>query len=369
MKINRKKFLSAKKSDLIIVEEEYPDHSFFYINLNVKPDDDSCQATNDLSSYLEDNYLEVLIGFAFGFDVDVGTNLINDSFNKLDNLILLQDSASTGSQIQLICADGREVKSLNAPTHTTVKMFNHYGSELYYISNIRPNKSDNCYMETFSSFKSLGKILNDNYVSYNNLVRTWLYIHNILDWYDILNKARTDFFTGENIFEGLIPSSTGIGLSNIYKKCLSLSAFALKPKDEKEMVQMVDSPMQCDAINYKSSFSRAVEISLQTSKRLIISGTASIGSTGETLYKESVVKQIEHTMEVVKSILRSKKYNWDDIVRAIAYFPDPGHVKHFKDYCLSKEIDPSYFLSVGGTVCRDDLMFEIEIDAVKPLMP
>ncbi|MFO7853171.1 MAG: hypothetical protein ACQERS_02500 [Bacteroidota bacterium] len=368
MNINREKISICEKSDLIIVEEEYPDHSFFYINLDVQPDGNICKATKYLSSYLKDNYLEVLIGFAFGFGTGPGANIINAPFNRLGTMIFLHHNVSSGYQIQLICANDRAVKSLNAPEHTTVKVFDHYGSELYYISNIRASKSDNYYMEAFSSFESLGKILKDNNVSYNNLVRTWLYINNILDWYDILNKGRNDFFTEENIFEGIIPSSTGIGLSNIYKKNLSLSAFAINPKDEKEMVRMVDSPMQCDAINYKSSFSRAVEISFQTSKRLVISGTASIGSTGETLYKENVVKQIEHTMGVVKSILISEHYKWDDIVRAIAYFPDPGHVKHLTDYCLSKEIDPSYFLSVGGTVCRDDLMFEIELDAVRPLI-
>ncbi|HDZ40077.1 MAG TPA: hypothetical protein ENH59_00115 [Bacteroidetes bacterium] len=317
----------------------------------------------NLSAYLVNNGLQVLIGFAFGFRSPV----INDSSNELVCLIFLKHSVSSGYQIQLICTDSRNVKTIRNPGNAIIKTVNHYDCLLFFISNIQYDQLDDCYSQAYSAFKILGKILKDNTISYNNLARTWLYLHNILAWYSDLNRARTDFYTEENIFGGLIPASTGIGLDNIEDKCLSVNAFALKAKDEKGKVRMVDSPMQCDAINYKSSFSRAVEIIFKTSKKLIISGTASINDKGKTLYKNSVVNQIEHTMDVVKAILVNEKYDWDNIVRAITYFPDTQHIKHFKDYCIDRGIDTSYILSVGGTVCRDDLLFEIELDAVKPL--
>ncbi|MGM0665795.1 MAG: Rid family hydrolase [Bacteroidota bacterium] len=317
----------------------------------------------NLSAYLTNNVLQVLIGFAFGFEAPI----IDQLSDEPGGIIFLRHNVSSGCHIQLICTDSRDVKSIRNKDSASIKTVSHYDSLLYFISNIQSDHLNDCYSQAYSSFKILGKILKEYAVNYSNLARTWLYLHDILSWYSDLNRARNDFFIEEKILDGLIPASTGIGLDNVEGKCLLISAFALKAKDGKEKVRIIDSPMQGDAIKYKSSFSRAVEISFKTSKRLIISGTASIDGKGKTLYENSVVDQIEHSMVVVEAILVNEQYHWDNIVRAIAYFPDTQHIKHFRDYCMSRGIDTSCVLTVGGTVCRDDLLFEIELDAVKSL--
>jgi enamine deaminase RidA (YjgF/YER057c/UK114 family) len=363
MKIRRDKISIYDRSDLIIIREEYPQHTFYYINLNLRPGGNAHQAFKNLSAYIESNGLEVLIGFAFGPD----NHFFNGSANSLASLIFLKHDISSAYKCQLICTESSEVRLIQENEKCLVKAVDHFGSSLVFISNILSDESDSCYTQAYSSFKSLGKILKDSRISYNNLVRTWLYLQNILNWYDDLNKARTDFYMEENIFNGFIPASTGVGLSNIYGRCLSISAFALLENEGNSLIRLINSPMQCDATNYKSSFSRAVEITHKTSKRLIISGTASIGSKGETLYKGSIEKQIEHTMEVVSSIMFNEKYEWENVVRAIAYFLDPVDEKYFSEYCLRNHIDDSCILTVGGTICRGDLLFEIELDAVKAL--
>lgn len=363
MKISREKISIHDRSDLTIVREEYPQHAFFYINFNVWPEGNIYQAVKNLSSYIEHNGLEVLLGFAFGSENPVLDGLPDN----LEDLIFLKHDVSRGCQFQLICTDSNKVRLIQNDEKCLVKAVDHFGSSLVFISNILPGESDDCYLQAYSSFKSLGKIIKDNRTSLNNLARTWLYIYNILDWYDDLNRARNDFYTEENIFNGFIPASTGIGMGNIHGKCLSISAFAISENEGNSLIRIVDSPMQCDATNYKSSFSRAVEISHKTSKRLIISGTASIDSKGKTIFKGNIKKQVEHTMEVVKSIMLNENYGWNNVVRAIAYFLDPQDEKHFYDYCLKNYIDNSFILTVGGTICRDDLLFEIELDAVKPL--
>ncbi|MEE4215442.1 MAG: Rid family hydrolase [Bacteroidales bacterium] len=317
----------------------------------------------NLSAYLANNVLQVLIGFGFGFEYSIINQLSNDP----PGIVFLRHTDSSGWHIQLVCTDSRDVKSIRNKYSAGIVTVSHYDSLLYFISNIHPDQLSDCYSQAYSSFKLLGKILKDYTVSYSNLARTWLYLNDILSWYGDLNRARNDFFVEDKILEGLIPASTGIGLDNIEGKCLLISAFALTATDGKERVRMIDSPMQGDAVKYKSLFSRAVEITFKTSKRLVISGTASIDEEGNTLHKNSVVDQIEHSMKVVEAILLKEQYHWDNIVRAIAYFRDTQHIKHFRDYCMSGGIDTSCVLTVGGTVCRDDLLFEIELDAVKPL--
>ena len=363
MKISKNISSLSDSNDLISIREEYPDHSFFYINYTVHPDKDIFPAMKKLSAYLANNGLQVLTGFAFGFE----DRVIDQLSNEPGGILFLRHSVSSGYHVQLICTDSRDVKSIRNLDCASIKTVNHYDCLLYFISNIQPDHMNDCYSQAYSSFKLLGKLLKDYAIDYNNLARTWLYLHDILSWYNDLNRARNDFFIEEKILNGLIPASTGIGLGNVEDKCLLISAFALKAKDGKEKVRMVDSPMQDDAIKYKSSFSRAVEISFRTSKRLIISGTASIDKKGKTLYENSLVDQIEYSMLVVEAILLKEQYHWDNIVRAIAYFPDTQHIKHFRDDCMARGLDSSCILTVGGTVCREDLLFEIELDLVKSI--
>jgi len=363
MKISRDINSVFDKNDLTTVREEYPEHSFFYINYTIHPDNDIHLAIKSLSVYLSDAGLQVLIGFAFDFE----PGAIDELSCEHPGIIFLNHNASTVYRMQLICNESRSVKSVRIQDSAIINTVSHYDCLLFFISSIQPSELGDCYSQAYSSFRTLGRIMKDYAISYNNLARTWLYLRNILNWYDDFNRARTEFFIEENILEGLIPASTGIGIDNIDNKCLSVSAFAIRPEDGEGKVRMIESPMQDEAIKYRSSFSRAVEISFKTSKRLFISGTASINEEGKTLYYNSVADQIEHTMKVVEAILVREQYHWENVVRAIAYFPDIENVRYFDDCCTARGIETSHILIVGGTVCRDDLLFEIELDAVKSL--
>ena len=363
MKISKDTISIYDNSDLISIREQYPEHSFFYLNFSISHERDFSQAIKELSSFLDQNGLEILTGFAFGLE----SFAFNGQLNKLSDLVLLQHDYTSGCRIQLICTDSNKVEVINNTVYANVKKVDHYGSILIFISNIHYEESDDRYKQAYSTFKSLGKILKNTELCCNNLVRTWLFLDDILAWYDTLNRARTTYYKEEKILDDLIPASTGIGLNNSHGKCILINALALHSLKGKNIIRMVNSPKQCDATAYKSSFSRAVELSLKTSKRLIISGTASIGGSGETMHKGSIKNQIEHTMEVVQSILINENYDWNNVVRAIAYFLYPDDEQYLGDYCQRNNIDSSGILCVGGTICRDDLLFEIELDAVKTL--
>jgi enamine deaminase RidA (YjgF/YER057c/UK114 family) len=202
-------------------------------------------------------------------------------------------------------------------------------------------------------------------MDFSNVVRTWFYIDEILGWYDGFNTVRTRFFDERGVFEGVVPASTGIGVANPAGTAVVADAYALKMKSDSVRVRAVPSPLQCSPIDYKSSFSRAVEVKLPDHRRLYISGTASIEPGGETAHQGDVEGQIARTMEVVLAILESCAMDWADTSRVVAYFKDIEHAPLLDEYCDQQSLPAIPIAVAHGDICRDDLLFELEVDAVK----
>ncbi|MBT3192389.1 MAG: translation initiation inhibitor [Verrucomicrobia bacterium] len=202
-------------------------------------------------------------------------------------------------------------------------------------------------------------------MTFDHVVRTWLYMDRILEWYDEFNAVRTAFFEKHNVFDGLVPASTGIGVANSSKAAMVADVLAVQPKTPDVKIEMVDSPLQGAAWEYGSSFSRGVEVAVPDCRKLYISGSASITPDGATAHVGDVEKQIALTMEVVAAILEGRGMTWSDTSRSIAYFKDIKNAPLYHAYCQRQNL-PHFPVSLAhADVCRDDLLFELELDAVK----
>lgn len=213
--------------------------------------------------------------------------------------------------------------------------------------------------QTRDLFETIEEALAIAGMSFEHVVRTWFYNENILDWYRGFNDVRTDFFQHHAIRR--MPASTGIGARNPAGAALTGKAIAVKSGPGEVLIQAVCSPLQCDAFAYGSAFSRALEVSDSCSRQLYISGTASIESGGRSAHEGDPRAQIELTMDVVRAILEEAGMRFEDTTRAIAYFRDPAHLPLWESYC--RDLPPLPVVSLGCHVCRDDLLFEIELDA------
>jgi len=200
-------------------------------------------------------------------------------------------------------------------------------------------------------------------MSMDELVRTWLFIDDILDWYDDFNKMRDVFFNERGMFDRFLPASTGIGGANPYGAAVALCAVALQPLDDSAVVQEVLSPMQCPAHDYGSSFSRAAGIDTPDYRCVLVSGTASIAPEGETVHVGDTQAQVDLTMRVVREILKSRGLDFKDTTRANAYFKHQNDASGFGDHCEKYGLPPTRVVVSEDAVCRDDLLFEIELDA------
>jgi enamine deaminase RidA (YjgF/YER057c/UK114 family) len=203
-------------------------------------------------------------------------------------------------------------------------------------------------------------------MAFQDVVRTWFRNHRILDWYDEFNRVRTAFFHEHKVFDGRVPASTGIGTHNAHGAALACGLLAVQGMGEDVQAYTVPSPLQESPQPYGSSFSRAVELATPEYRQVLISGTASIAPSGETIHLDDVEAQIDCTLEVVGAILESRGMSWGDVTRSIAYFKHAEDLPKLEACWKTAGLPRVPMLVVKSDVCRDDLLFETEVDAIVP---
>lgn len=258
-----------------------------------------------------------------------------------------------------ITMDGREVGSYYETDEAEYVLLMGVGP-----TDLKASRGD----QAFSAFVNLEIALQSVGFTFHDVVRTWLYLDRLLEWYDELNRARDAFFESRKIFGGFVPASTGIGSANLTGSAIITGAIAMRPKEGKGATKaMLESPLQCSALDYRSSFSRAAEIVTGGFRTVFVSGTASIEPGGKTVHIGDCAKQIALSMEVVEAILATREMTFRDTSRAIAYLKKPEYHAQWQDWLKQKGLPPNFAQEVVADVCRDDLLFELELDAVKRL--
>ncbi len=218
--------------------------------------------------------------------------------------------------------------------------------------------------QTRATLEGIEEELDQVGMSFDHVVRTWLFIDRILEWYAAFNGVRTRFFEERGVFDRFLPASTGIGAANSVGRSVVAQAIALRPKSGEVRVMEVESPLQCPATEYRSSFSRAAEVVRGGAHQLYVSGTASIDPCGDTVHRGELERQVGHTLDVVAAILGSRGMAWENVLRGIVYYKDVSQAAGFERHCRTRGLPLEPLIVTQGTVCRDDLLFEIEVDAL-----
>ena len=125
-----------------------------------------------------------------------------------------------------------------------------------------------------------------------------------------------------------------------------------------------------------SSFSRGLRVDVAAGSRFLwISGTASIGDRGETIYPGDFRAQCWRTLRNIEQLLVSEGASWHDIIRTSCYLRDIE-----RDYDAFNEIRTHFMASRGldplpastgiqARLCRSDLLVEIEAIALLKITP
>ncbi len=126
-----------------------------------------------------------------------------------------------------------------------------------------------------------------------------------------------------------------------------------------------------EASDYGSAFTRGLRVDLPGGvTHLLISGTASVGPHGETLYPGDFRAQLWRTYHNITKLLESEGATWHDIVRTTCYIRDIE-----RDYREFNSIRNEFYTALGldpfpastgiqARICRSDLLVEIEAIAI-----
>ena len=219
-----------------------------------------------------------------------------------------------------------------------------------------------------SAFVALERELSGAGMDFSHVVRTWIYADRILDWYGDLNKARNAFFAARGVYDRYVPASTGIGWTGGSGARIVLGAFAARPKAPGAVeVEALPSPLQCPALEYGSSFSRAAEVRTPGWTRVVVSGTASISpNSHDVAHVGDIDAQIDCTMKAVAAIYESRGLSLKDVSGAFVYLKEERFRANWEAWLdAHPEYPRVHSRAIVADVCRDEWLFEIESDAMK----
>ena len=194
--------------------------------------------------------------------------------------------------------------------------------------------------------------------------RTWMWLKDILSWYDEFNQVRNEFFTKRGLIgtgtRQSMPASTGIGLGPADGGDCSMDLMAvLEPTNCTKYLQA--GGKQQSALDYGSAFSRASKTDTPAGQTVYVSGTASIDEDGATTNIDDAEGQIKDTIENVRAVLSDMHCIDEDVVQVMAYCKTTEVERIFNSF---RDTLPWPWITIICDICRDDLLFEIEATAM-----
>jgi len=199
---------------------------------------------------------------------------------------------------------------------------------------------------------------------FNSVARTWMWLDDILSWYEDFNQVRNTFFTEQGMLangkKDRMPASTGVGLGPANRGHCSMDLVAtLEPAASIRYIQAAGQ--QQSAFDYGSAFSRATRAVAPASEIVYISGTASIDAEGTTTHVADAPGQIKATIDNVRAVMEQMHCPEDKLVQVTAYCKNTQVERVFNHYKHQMQWP---WLTVICDICRDDLLFEIEAAAI-----
>lgn len=205
--------------------------------------------------------------------------------------------------------------------------------------------------------------------SFADVHRTWFYLDDILAWYDDFNRARTAVYETLGLLgrspTSVIPASTGIGGSNALGHRCTFDLLAMRPSAGRELsVERLRNPLQNEAPEYGSAFSRGLNVATDRCRYLLVSGTASIDESGDTVHPGDFDCQARRTLDNIESLLASGGAVWDNICQASAFVKRPQDVEPLRRILKLRGLQNLPLVVTIEDVCRDDLLVELDATAV-----
>lgn len=215
------------------------------------------------------------------------------------------------------------------------------------------------------------RLLRGNGLGYRHAARTWFYLSDILGWYADFNRVRTAAYGEFGLLSGpadtgsRLPASTGIHADLPGGAACALDLLAVgASRGDRPIVEHVRNPLQQDAFQYGSAFSRCAVVRGSRESLIEVSGTAAIDAAGKSLYPGDVRAQVRCTLERVASVLEPSGASIEDICAATIFVKNGEDAAAVRETLADLGLEQLPAVWVVADVCRDELLFEIDAEAV-----
>jgi enamine deaminase RidA (YjgF/YER057c/UK114 family) len=226
--------------------------------------------------------------------------------------------------------------------------------------------------QTLEMFDRATALLQQEGATFKQVVRTWIYLSQILEWYDDFNLARNNRFRAYGLLHDpnvepqqaeriYLPASTGIQGDNPDNAAGTMDVFAVIPGASQDIeIEPMTGIKQKSAFRYGSAFSRAVRIREKDCTHILVSGTASIDETGQTVNFGDTRAQMQKTVEIVDALIRSGGARLQNICDTTVFLKKPEDISIWQDVARQNGLDDMPSVCMVADVCRDDLLFELD---------
>jgi enamine deaminase RidA (YjgF/YER057c/UK114 family) len=206
-------------------------------------------------------------------------------------------------------------------------------------------------------------------VEYSHVVRTWIYLRRILDWYGEFNRLRTarydDWLPAGRDGSRTFPASTGIQGHSGTEECLmELLALDAAEGSQVKARPVLASGRQGNPLGYGVSFSRAMALELDGLTTLFVSGTASLDRQGCTLHRDQPEQQYLESLLGLAAVLESQGGSLDDVCSATLFCKNADVYRSCLEVSKLLQLPELPVVPVLADVCRADLLLELEAVAV-----
>jgi len=267
-----------------------------------------------------------------------------------------------GAQVHAICTE-QESEVLHSEGKACGRMLNQGGKKYIALSGVSAPDAGQAQEQARAMLEQAECVLGQGGGNIQSVVRTWMWLGDILGWYKEFNSVRTRFFAERGLIKGPVnyrlPASTGIGIAPAGGAICALDLFAVvEAEDSKEFFSRAGE--QGSPLEYGSAFSRALRAATPAGKTVYVSGTAAVDPWGSTEHVGDIKAQINSTISHVQAVLKETRCRDQDVVQAIAYCQTTEVEKTFST--ISSDL-PWPCLTVICDLCRQDLLFELEASA------
>ncbi|MFA6028486.1 MAG: RidA family protein [Elusimicrobiota bacterium] len=206
---------------------------------------------------------------------------------------------------------------------------------------------------------------------FSDVVRTWIYLHRILEWYADFNAVRSALyrrpgFFGRSFFERA-PASTGIEGRGRRGDCV-MDLLAVRSEGARgtgvEWVRR--SARQGPAPAYGSAFSRAAALGAGARRTVHVSGTASIDAEGRSFAVGDAEGQSVQTLRSVAAVLEACGTGFDAVATSVVFHKSRPAFAAFRRAARRLRLPSWPVVPLLADVCRPELLVEMEAVAVAP---